>query len=192
MGFGTGLDILSGSLGDTVSGVWLFEKLAELAGKNGWRVFLLGGWGDTAERTARMLLERFPGIIVDFDAGEKRVGKDPKKNNEVIEKINDFNPDLLCVTYRPMVQEKWIGENKARLKVKVAIGLGGTFNEFLVQFTGDKTEPVGLRGDVDFVALHAVYVADREMQEKGLLAGDPRALGRLKALAWLFGDEEGF
>lgn len=64
--------------------------------------------------------------------------------------------------------------------------------DVLVQFTGDKTEPVGLRGDVDFVALHAVYVADREMQEKGLLAGDPRALGRLKALAWLFGDEEGF
>lgn len=134
IGFGTGLDILSGSLGDTVTGVWLFEKLSELAGANGWKVFLLGSWGDTAERTATMLLKRFPGIIVDSDPGEKKVGSNEDRNKEVIKKINEFQPDILCVTYSPVVQEKWIEENRDKLKAKVAIGLGGTFNEFLGEF----------------------------------------------------------
>lgn len=133
-GFGEGLNIITGSLGETVTGVWLFEELCKLAGKNKWKVFLLGSWGDTARRTATMLLKRFPGIIVEYDEGEKLVGTDPVKNSEVIKKINAFKPDLLCVTYRPVIQEKWIYRNRDLLGAKVAIGLGGTFNEFLGDF----------------------------------------------------------
>jgi len=38
------------------------------------------------------------------------------------------------VAYGPKVQEKWIYENKRKLKAKVAIGLGGTFDEVLGEF----------------------------------------------------------
>lgn len=133
-GFSTGLDILAGSLGDTVTGVWLFEEMCYLAEKNKWKVFLLGGWGDVASRTAEMLVKRFPGIIVTSDSGEKKVGTDEKRNLEVIEKINDFKPDILCVAYNPVVQEKWIYNNRHVLKARMAIGLGGTFNEVLGDF----------------------------------------------------------
>ncbi len=133
-GFGLGIDIITGSLGDTVTGVWLFEELCRISGMNGWKVFLLGGWSDTAERTATMLLKRFPGIKVRYDKGEAKVGTDKKVNEEVIKKINEYSPEFLFVTYNPVKQEKWIYENRDRLKAKVAIGLGGTFNEFLGDF----------------------------------------------------------
>ena len=49
----------------------------------------------------------------------------------MVEKINKFKPDILFVAYNPVKQEKWIAKNKKSLKVGVAIGIGGTLNEFV-------------------------------------------------------------
>jgi N-acetylglucosaminyldiphosphoundecaprenol N-acetyl-beta-D-mannosaminyltransferase len=40
----------------------------------------------------------------------------------------------LFVAYGPGKQEKWVWQNKRRLKAKVAIGVGGTFDEVLGKF----------------------------------------------------------
>ena len=52
--FGHGLRVgwqgLRGRNGETVTGVWLFETLVEKAAEEGWRVFLLGGFGETAKK----------------------------------------------------------------------------------------------------------------------------------------------
>lgn len=123
--------ILSGSVGETVTGVWLFEELTKMAAKRGWKVFLLGGWGNVSGRTAEMLLKRFPDIKVAYDAGEERVGTDKRTDEMVVKKINAFKPDLLFVAYNPIKQEKWIASHLSFLKVGVALGIGGTFNEYL-------------------------------------------------------------
>ena len=49
----------------------------------------------------------------------------------MVEKINNFKPDLLFVAYAPIKQEKWIESHRDSLKVKVAIGIGGTLNEYV-------------------------------------------------------------
>lgn len=133
-GLKAGGDIISGKVGETVTGVWLFENLTKLAAKNSWKVFLLGGWNNVSGRTAQMLLKRFPGINVAYDAGETRVGTDEKKNKEVIEKINEFSPDILFVAYNPVKQEKWLAKHRDVLKAKVGIGVGGTFDEYSGKF----------------------------------------------------------
>lgn len=133
-GLGVGLRGLGGDLGEPVTGVWLFEELVRLAAVKGWKVFLLGGYGDTAERLMNKLKKGNIGLKVEFDAGEQVVGGNKKDNKRVIRKINEFRPDLLMVAYGPGSQEKWIYENKKRLKVRVAIGLGGTFDEVLGEF----------------------------------------------------------
>lgn len=133
-GLRLGFKGLSGKLGEPVTGVWLFEKLVGMAVKNNWKVFLLGGFEDTARRLTDKVRKSHPGIEVEFDAGEQKVGEDEKKNERVVEKINLFKPDLLMVAYGPVTQEKWIYKNKKRLKVRVAIGLGGTFDEVLGRF----------------------------------------------------------
>lgn len=129
-GLRVGGEILSGKVGKPVTGVWLFEELTKMAEKNGWKVFLLGGWDNVSEKTARMLLKRFPKLKVDYDAGETWVGTDETTNKRVIEKINKFSPDILFVSYNPIKQEKWLAKHQRVLKAKIGIGVGGTFDEF--------------------------------------------------------------
>lgn len=133
-GLKIGGEILNGSVGETVTGVKLFEDLNSLAEKRGWKVFLLGGWGDVSLRTATMLLERFPRLRVNYDAGENRVGSDRVTDNRVVKKINAWKPDILFVQYNPVKQEKWIASHLPQLKVGMAMGVGGTFNEYLGDF----------------------------------------------------------
>ncbi len=133
-GLRVGLMGLRGKLGVPVTGVWLFEELIGKAAINGWKVFVLGGYGDTAFRLASKLRRENPGLKIESDAGEQGISnmKESKEENKrVIEKINRYKPDLLMVSYGPLSQEKWIFNNKRRLKAKVAIGLGGTFDEVL-------------------------------------------------------------
>jgi N-acetylglucosaminyldiphosphoundecaprenol N-acetyl-beta-D-mannosaminyltransferase len=133
-GLRLGVKGLSGGLGQPVTGVWLFEELVRLASRQGLKVFLLGGFGNTVEKLARRLRKENNGLKLEFDAGERSVGDDRAGNKRVIEKINGFKPDLLFVAYGPGKQEKWIYENKRRLKAKVAMGVGGTFDEVLGRF----------------------------------------------------------
>lgn len=136
-GLKVGWEGLRGDLGEPVTGVWLFEELVELAANHGWKVFLLGGYGDTASRLAVKLKRENLKLKIEFDAGEQGVSsaKESKRENlRVIEKINKYRPDLLMVSYGPRSQEKWIYTNKGKLKAKVAIGLGGTYDEVLGLF----------------------------------------------------------
>jgi len=146
-GLRVGGEILSGEVGETVTGVFLFEELLKLAEKRGWKVFLLGGWGDVSLRTATLALERFPKLRVSYDSGENRVGTDRAVDDRVVKKINAFKPDLLFVQYNPVKQEKWIASHLSRLKAGVVMGVGGTFNEYLGNFQSAPVwmERVGLK-----------------------------------------------
>ncbi len=132
LGIITGWDILRGRVGEPVSGYWLFKKLvAEAAGK-GWRVFLLGGFGETAQNLATKLQTTNHKLQIMADAGSQSAGETEGAEDErVIEKINGFKPDLLFVAYGPAKQEKWLAKHKKDLRVKVAMGVGGTFDEAL-------------------------------------------------------------
>lgn len=130
-GLKIGGKLLGNDLGETVTGVWLFEELVKVAETKGWKVFVLGGWNNVSERATKMLLERHPRLRVEYDAGENRVGEDDDTNERVIKKINNFKPDLLFVSYNPVKQEKWLWSNRDRLKVSLAMGIGGTLDEFV-------------------------------------------------------------
>lgn len=129
-GLRVGAEILNGKVGESVTGVWLFENLVKMAADKGWKVFLLGGWDKVSEKTARMLLKRFSKLKVEYDEGEERVGTDEKTNSRVIEKINRFAPDILFVSYNPIKQEKWLVKHRGVLKAKIGMGIGGTFDEY--------------------------------------------------------------
>ncbi len=130
-GLKVGVRILKNDLGETITGVWLFEEICRLSEMKGWRIFVLGGWGDVNLRATKMLTKRFPKLKLASDAGESVVGKVEGENVRVLEKINKHKPDILFVQYRPIQQEKWIDNNRKLLKAKVAVGIGGTLDEFV-------------------------------------------------------------
>ena len=128
-GVKTGGAVLTGKVGQPVAGYWLFTELVKRAAEKGWRIFLLGGFGDTASLVAEKLAR---GGKIAFDQGAQTPEEMAGEANEaVIEKSNEFKPDMLFVAYGPVKQEKWLAVNKGRLLAKVAIGVGGTFDEYL-------------------------------------------------------------
>ncbi len=128
-GFVTGVRVLTGKVGRPVSGVWLFEELIRQASRQNWRVFLLGGYGETAAKVVDRLKRRYPGLEIGFDPGDQNVVPGEKGQEEIIRRVNEFGPEVVFVAYGPGKQEKWIALNRKRIRAKVIMGVGGTFDE---------------------------------------------------------------
>ena len=77
IGLGVGRELWGGKLGETVTGVWLFEELVRLAAEKGWKVFLLGGFGDTAEKLANKLqITNYPDVRPKVEIEDPRQSRD--------------------------------------------------------------------------------------------------------------------
>lgn len=89
------------------------------------KIFLLGGKGETATKTAEILLKNNSNKIVGTNNGSYK--KEDEMN--IIKQINDSKAELLFVAFGAPHQEIWIHRNLKHLKtVKVAIGVGGAFD----------------------------------------------------------------
>jgi N-acetylglucosaminyldiphosphoundecaprenol N-acetyl-beta-D-mannosaminyltransferase len=126
---GVGLLYAARYLGDVlperVTGSDGVPAIAERAAQEGWRLYLLGAWEGVAERTANVLRERYPGVnIVGTYSGSPR----PEDEDEIVARVNAANADVLFVAYGAPVQDKWIARNAPRLNVRVAMGVGGTYD----------------------------------------------------------------
>lgn len=136
--------------------------IAKEAAQRGWRLFLLGAGTGIADATARTLREENPSLqIVGTFSGSPA----PNEEDAIIEIVNRSKADILLVAYGAPEQDKWIARNNTRLQVKMAMGVGGSF---------------------DFVA-GVVPRAPLWMRERGLewlyrLYKDPRRIGRMLRL----------
>lgn len=78
-----------------------------------------------AEKTRDNLKKIFPNIKI---IGVHDGYLDENSEREVIEEINRLQPNVLFVATGAPRQEKWIYNNRNKLKVDVATGQGGTFD----------------------------------------------------------------
>lgn len=100
-----------------ITGVDMLEKLALLASENAYSMGLFGGIEGVAERAADCLRKKYPGVNIVYASSELDVGKMRRRNI-----------DILLVALGHPKQEVWIHENLGKLQVKVAIGVGGSFD----------------------------------------------------------------
>ncbi len=113
---------IKSALPEKIPGSDLVWDLANLASNNNLSIFLLGGFGDTPQLAADNLKLKNPKIKI---AGVSNKHPDDPILYQTIKKAS---PDILLVAYGPIKQERWIAENLPNLPVKLAIGLGGTFD----------------------------------------------------------------
>jgi len=137
LGFWTGLKIIFIGWGQKrVTGTDLTEKLCQLAAKNNWTVYFLGG--KEKERAPKALTKMQkqcsglkgwanPGPILSLNP-QKLVLEPILEVKKIIEDINQKQPNLLFVALNMGKQEKFIADNWVQLKVKLAIGIGGAFD----------------------------------------------------------------
>lgn len=107
---------------ERVTGIDLVQSLLPIAHEGKWRIFFLGGKPGVAEQAANQVVLKNPGITSDAMHGyfslEEELG--------VVQKIRNFQPDVLLVGMGAPRQEFWIAEHP-RLAA-VSVGVGGSFD----------------------------------------------------------------
>jgi N-acetylglucosaminyldiphosphoundecaprenol N-acetyl-beta-D-mannosaminyltransferase len=112
-------------LPERVTGSDGVPRIAERAAQEGWRLFLLGAAPGIADKTAEILMARYPGLKI---VGTYSGSPASYEEDELVEQVNASGADILFVAYGAPVQDKWIARNLPRLRVKMAMGVGGAFD----------------------------------------------------------------
>lgn len=125
----------------TISGVDLMEDLIRVAAEKSYTVGFLGGKGEVAKKCAECLSKKYPGLKVAFAESGGKVDSDGLQlTANRLQQIENSGQrlavgskllavDILFVAFGQIKQEKWIAKNLPKIPVKVAMGVGGSFDE---------------------------------------------------------------
>lgn len=132
--------VLNLPLRERVPGADFGEALVKEAADSKQPVFFLGGRGDVATRTSEIMASKYPGLVV---AGSWSGEAGEEGDEETIRRIGQKPIGLLLVAYGHPKQEYWIDRNLGKINVRVAMGVGGSFDFW----SGDvKRAPSWVRG----------------------------------------------
>lgn len=110
-------------LPEVITGSRLIWDIAKLASEKNYSLALVGGTDSVAAQSANELKKVFPNLHINLT-----LSGDLAFNEKTVKEIAVSNSDILLIAYSPPRQEIWLSENLQALNVKVAIGLGGTFD----------------------------------------------------------------
>ncbi|MBF8983382.1 WecB/TagA/CpsF family glycosyltransferase [Lutibacter sp. B2] len=110
-------------LTDRVTGVDLMYKVLEYCDRNSKKIYIFGGKPGVSEKATENILKKFPNINV---VGNRSGYFKLEEEQEIIENINKSEPDILFTGLGAPKQEKWMDQYKSQLKVRVAMGVGGS------------------------------------------------------------------
>ncbi len=116
--------ILGNPLADCVTAARLIPQLLVLAEAKGWRVFLLGGDDDAAEKIrARQPKLQLVGA---FKPEEKPLLE--MDHADILRRLREARPDILLVAFGCPMQEKWINMNYRAAGVPFVLGAGSNID----------------------------------------------------------------
>lgn len=116
--------ILGNPLKQRIAGYDLVQRIFSTNWDKKIRIFLLGG----APLVAKKAIDKYKDLeYVEFVGDNDGYFKEDEEN-DIIERINKLDVDVLLVGLGAPKQEKWIYRNRDRLNVKVSIGVGGSFD----------------------------------------------------------------
>ena len=107
------------------AGIDLCSLLCRVSAERGYRVFFIGARQRAVERMVGRLKAGFPGLdIAGFHNGYFNTSQDSR----IVRLVRDSRADILFVGMGFPKQEQWIQSHLMQLSVKVAIGVGGSFD----------------------------------------------------------------
>jgi N-acetylglucosaminyldiphosphoundecaprenol N-acetyl-beta-D-mannosaminyltransferase len=112
-------------LKERVAGFDLMVRLMDIADSRGNSVYLLGGREGVAEEAAIKLTENCGRLRI---AGTRNGYFESEEEDRIVDEINNSNADILLVALGAPKQEKFIYKYGDRLKVKIAMGVGGSLD----------------------------------------------------------------
>lgn len=125
MGIYSALHLLSDSLPELFSAVFLFFNLIDLAAKKGYKLYLLGTKQEILENTVQSLKHKYPTLnIVGYQNGYFTPDDEP----QIVKEISRIRPDILFLGMSSPLKEFFVKRNLQQMEVPVCIGVGGTFD----------------------------------------------------------------
>jgi N-acetylglucosaminyldiphosphoundecaprenol N-acetyl-beta-D-mannosaminyltransferase len=123
-----GSRILGFHLPERVTGVDLFTGLVTSSGPK-LPLYMLGAQPDIARRAADVVNRIATGIelVGVLSPGPEELA-DPAGNSKVVQAVNDSGAAIVAVAFGAPKQELWLAQNATRLRPRVGIGVGGTFD----------------------------------------------------------------
>lgn len=120
-------------LKERVTGFDTSMKLLDIANENSYSIFLLGGKEGVSKRASENIKSDYPNIKIagyhnGYFKGSHLGIVDSHEEKEILETINEANPDIIFVGLGFPMQENWIDANKDRLNSRVIIGNGGVMD----------------------------------------------------------------
>lgn len=115
---GAGLK-MSGEIKNTTPGVDLVDKLLVEASNNNWKVGFLGGSSGAAEKIVQKY--QLKSVYINSDIKVDLDGRSAPP-------LSVPQLDILFVAFGQGKQEKWIAQNLSKIPVKIAMGVGGSFD----------------------------------------------------------------
>ena len=135
--------ILKKPISERVAGFDLMLMFMGECAKTGKKVYLFGSKEGVAAEAASELKSRFSGIDI---CGMRNGYFSDEDTDAIVADINNSGADVLLVCLGAPKQEKWIYDNREKLKVKVAMGVGGSLDVLAgkVERAPEKWQKAGL------------------------------------------------
>ncbi|MEI8078900.1 MAG: WecB/TagA/CpsF family glycosyltransferase [bacterium] len=125
--------LLGAALPGRVPGADLVPELARSCAERQLSLYLLGGREETARQAAAIFQARHPALrIAGLDspfvqADGEALADTLAADAAIVERVNRSGADILLIAFGNPKQEIWFHRNRQRLRVPVAVGIGGTF-----------------------------------------------------------------
>jgi N-acetylglucosaminyldiphosphoundecaprenol N-acetyl-beta-D-mannosaminyltransferase len=117
------------SIGPRITGYDFFVSLMSSLSGVGGRVFFFGSSEDVLARLADRVTLDFPRVTVATLSPPFKPWPE-EKNDQMIERIRRFEPDVLWVGMTAPKQEKWVAATIGRLQVPVIGSIGAVFSYY--------------------------------------------------------------
>jgi N-acetylglucosaminyldiphosphoundecaprenol N-acetyl-beta-D-mannosaminyltransferase len=118
-----------------IPGVDLVSDLCKEAASVGLRVFFLGGNPGSAERSAAILTERFPGLqVAGISCPPRGFQSNPEVLGPILSEIKESQAAILFVALGAPYQEFFIQDHVRPMNIPVAIGIGGSLDILAGEF----------------------------------------------------------
>jgi N-acetylglucosaminyldiphosphoundecaprenol N-acetyl-beta-D-mannosaminyltransferase len=115
-------------LKERVSGIDMVPRLAELAARRGWGMFLLGASEPSSRAAAEVLSRRFPRLRIVGRYSPTVSDLADMDHEEILSRIERAQPHILLVAMGHPKQERWLAMHRDRLKVPLCMGVGASLD----------------------------------------------------------------
>lgn len=143
---------------------WIYPLL-KVANKEKWRIFYLGGKPGVAKKASAKLIEHYPNIIFSEHSGYFNIETSSKENNQVVNKINEFNPNILMVGMGMPRQERWILNNLDNISANVILNSGACFD----YIAGEQKTPPRFWGKIGLEWLYRLINDPKRLSKRYLI-----------------------